>query len=54
MPSQAERRELELGLGVPVLTVLRAAYDTTGRAVEVCDTVKAAYAYILEYSFPAS
>lgn len=39
--------------GVPVLTVLRTAYDTNDVAVEVCDTVKVASAYLLEYEFPA-
>ena len=53
MPTPAERRSLQLPPGVPVLTVLRTAYDTAGRPVEVCDTVKAAYAYVLEYDFPA-
>jgi GntR family transcriptional regulator len=53
MPTPDERRALQLAAGVPVLTVVRTAYDTTGRAVEVCDTVKAAYAYVLEYDFPA-
>jgi GntR family transcriptional regulator len=53
MPTPDERRALQLGPGVPVLTVVRTAYDTTGRAVEVCDTVKAAHAYVLEYDFPA-
>ncbi|MCU1529430.1 MAG: GntR family transcriptional regulator [Frondihabitans sp.] len=53
MPTADERRRLKLGPGTPVLTVLRTAYDTDGRAVEVCDTVKAAPAYVLEYDFPA-
>lgn len=53
MPTPDERRALLLSTGVPVMTVVRTAYDTTGRAVEVCDTVKAAHAYILEYEFPA-
>lgn len=53
MPTPDERRALQLATGVPVMTVLRTAYDTTGRAVEVCDTVKAAPAYVLEYDFPA-
>ncbi len=53
MPTADERRRLRLGPGTPVLTVLRTAYDTDGRAVEVCDTVKAAQAYVLEYDFPA-
>lgn len=53
MPTPDERRALQLSPGVPVLTLVRTAYDTEGRAVEVCDTVKAAYAYVLEYDFPA-
>ena len=53
MPTVDERRRLRLSGGTPVLTVLRTAYDTTGRPVEVCDTVKAAPAYILEYDVPA-
>jgi GntR family transcriptional regulator len=53
MPTADERRRLQLGAGIPVLTVVRTAYDVTGRPVEVCDTVKAAPAYILEYDFPA-
>lgn len=53
MPTPEERRQLELEPGVPVLTVLRTAYDTDGAAIEVCDTVKVASAYLLEYEFPA-
>lgn len=53
MPTADERRRLQLSPGTPVLTVLRTAYDAEGRAVEVCDTVKAAPAYVLEYDFPA-
>lgn len=53
MPTPDERRALQLSTGVPVMSVVRTAYDTTGRAVEVCDTVKAAHAYVLEYDFPA-
>lgn len=53
MPTPDERRALELGPGVPVLTVVRTAYDGAGRPVEVCETVMAAYAYILQYDFPA-
>jgi GntR family transcriptional regulator len=53
MPTPEERRELELSAGVPVLLVLRTAFDTDDVAVEVCDTVKAALAYILEYEFSA-
>jgi GntR family transcriptional regulator len=53
MPNADERRRLELPDGVPVLVVVRTAYDTAGLPVEVCDTVKAATAYVLEYDFPA-
>ncbi|MCE3556214.1 GntR family transcriptional regulator [Pseudonocardia sp. RS11V-5] len=53
MPTNDERRRLELPDGVPVLVVVRTAFDTEGTPVEVCDTVKAAPAYVLEYDFPA-
>jgi GntR family transcriptional regulator len=53
MPTNDERRRLELPDGVPVLVVVRTAFDVNGLPVEVCDTVKAAPAYVLEYDFPA-
>jgi GntR family transcriptional regulator len=53
MPAAPERRRLELAPGTPVIILVRTAFDTTGRPVEVCDTVKAAPAYVLEYDFPA-
>lgn len=53
MPTPEERRALQLPTGAPVLTVVRTAYDTNDVAVEVCDTVKAASAYLLEYDFSA-
>ncbi|KZM69264.1 GntR family transcriptional regulator [Nocardia terpenica] len=53
MPHPDERRELEIGAGVPVITVVRTAYDMNDVAVEVCDTVKIATAYVLEYEFAA-
>ena len=53
MPAPDERRRLRLGAGVPVMVVLRTAYDVNGRAVEVCDTVKAGPSYVLEYHVPA-
>ncbi len=53
MPTTDERRRLKLPDGVPVLVVVRTAYDTAGVPVEVCDTVKSAPAYVLEYDFPA-
>lgn len=53
MPTPEERKILEIGAGVPVLTVVRTAFDHNDVAVEVCDTVKVAPAYELEYEFPA-
>ncbi|MCU1685324.1 MAG: GntR family transcriptional regulator [Amycolatopsis sp.] len=53
MPVAEERQSLGISPGTPVLTVLRTAYDTKGMAVEVCDTVKVAPAYLLQYDFPA-
>ncbi len=53
MPTPEERRALRLATGAPVLTVVRTAYDSDGVAVEVCDTVKVASAYLLEYNFSA-
>lgn len=53
MPTPEEARALRLSPGVPVFHLIRTAYDTEGRAVEVCDTVMAADAYVLAYSLPA-
>jgi GntR family transcriptional regulator len=53
MPTPEERKDLQLGASVPVLRVVRTAYATDGRPVEVCDTIKAAPAYLLEYELPA-
>ena len=53
MPTADERRRLALTDGVPVIVLVRTAYDTAGRPVEVCDTLKAAPAYVLEYDVPA-
>ncbi|MFJ4636294.1 GntR family transcriptional regulator [Streptomyces hygroscopicus] len=54
MPSPAEVRTLQLASGVPVIHLIRTAYDSEGRAVEVCDTVMAADAYVLAYQLPAN
>ncbi|MFI1337010.1 GntR family transcriptional regulator [Streptomyces sp. NPDC020845] len=54
MPSPAEVRTLHLASGVPVIHLIRTAYDAEGRAVEVCDTVMAADAYVLSYQLPAT
>ena len=53
MPLPDETRALRLAQGVPVFHLVRTAYDTEGRAVEVCDTIMAADAYVLAYSLPA-
>ena len=39
--------------GKPVFRLVRTAYDMDGRAVEVCDTIMAADAYLLAYELPA-
>src|SRR5207237_9808189 len=53
MPTPEEARLLALGPGVPVFRLVRTAYDIDGRAVEVCDTIMAADAYVLAYDLPA-
>jgi GntR family transcriptional regulator len=53
MPTPSETRALRLAQGVPVFHLIRTAYNTDGRAVEVCDTIMAADAYVLAYSLPA-
>jgi GntR family transcriptional regulator len=53
MPTPDEARALALPPGVPVFRLVRTAYDNNGRAVEVCDTIMAADAYLLAYDLPA-
>lgn len=53
MPTPDEARTLALPPGVPVFRLVRTAYDHEGRAVEVCDTIMAADAYLLSYDLPA-
>ena len=53
MPTPEEVRLLSLQPGVPVFRLVRTAYDTDGRAVEVCDTVMASDVYLLAYELPA-
>ena len=53
MPTAEESGSLSLPPAVPVIHLVRTAYDTEGRAVEVCDTVMAADAYLLSYELPA-
>ncbi|MFF7158663.1 UTRA domain-containing protein [Streptomyces sp. NPDC008139] len=54
MPAPAEVKLLRLATGVPVIHLIRTAYDTESRPVEVCDTVMAADAYVLAYQLPAT
>ncbi len=53
MPTPDEAQALMLPPGVPVFRLIRTAYDVDGRAVEVCDTIMAADAYLLAYDLPA-
>lgn len=53
MPSPDEVRSLRLRAGTPVFGLVRTAYDDSGRAVEVCDTVMAADRFVLSYELPA-
>ncbi|MFF4653152.1 GntR family transcriptional regulator [Streptomyces sp. NPDC001380] len=54
MPSPQEVKVLQLAAGIPVIHLVRTAFDSDGRAVEVCDTIMAADAYILSYRLPAT
>jgi len=51
MPRDAEAKLLDLAQGTPVIVVVRTAYTTEGRAVEVNEMTLDASSYILEYSF---
>jgi GntR family transcriptional regulator len=53
MPTPDEARALALAPGVPVFRLVRTAFDTDGRPVEVCDTIMASDAYVLAYELPA-
>jgi GntR family transcriptional regulator len=53
MPTPDEARALALPPGVPVFRLIRTAYDTDDRPVEVCDTIMASDAYLLAYELPA-
>lgn len=53
MPTVEETRLLKLAPGVPVFRLIRTAFDSDGRAVEVCDTIMATDAYVLSYDLPA-
>ncbi len=53
MPTPDEARALALPPGVPVFRLVRMAYDTADRPVELCDTIMASDAYLLDYELPA-
>lgn len=53
MPLPAERADLDLPRGRPVLEVTRRAYDAGGRVVEVAIMVMDAGAYVLGYDIEA-
>jgi GntR family transcriptional regulator len=53
MPTVDEVRALRLQPGVPVIRLVRVAYDTDELPVETCDTVMAADRYVLSYELPA-
>lgn len=53
MPLPEEAGALRLAAGVPVFRLIRTAWDTSERPLEVCDTVMAADAYVLAYDLPA-
>lgn len=53
MPLPDEARALQLAAGVPVFRLMRIAYDSDGRPVEMCDTVMASDRYVLSYELPA-
>ena len=54
MPTPEESKTLRLVSGVPVFQLIRTAYDSEGRPVEVCDTLMASDAYVLAYQLPAT
>jgi GntR family transcriptional regulator len=53
MPSGEEARRLGMGVGVPVVRVLRTLYDAAGCAVEVADVVLAGDRHAVVYEIPA-
>jgi GntR family transcriptional regulator len=53
MPRPDEAARLTLANGVPVFELVRTAYDNSGRAVEVCETIMSADSYVLEYRLQA-
>ncbi|GGN66880.1 transcriptional regulator [Streptomyces albiflavescens] len=54
LATKPETAALALSPGSPVIHLVRQAFDTSGRVVEVCDTVMAADQFVLDYRFPAT
>ncbi|MBX7546681.1 GntR family transcriptional regulator [Streptomyces sp. NPDC004232] len=53
MPGQGEADRLALPAGVPVVLIVRTAYDAEGLVVEVNEMTLDSSAYVLEYDFEA-
>ncbi|MGH3922989.1 MAG: GntR family transcriptional regulator, partial [Pseudonocardiaceae bacterium] len=53
MPTPEEARQLRIGVGVPLVRLLRTLYDTAGRALEVSDLVLAGDRHVLVYEVSA-
>ncbi|GAA3987259.1 GntR family transcriptional regulator [Thermobifida alba] len=52
--TKQEATALRLSPGSPVIHLTRNAVTTTGRVVEVCDTIMAADQFVLDYRIPAT
>jgi len=52
--TKQEASALRLSPGSPVIHLTRNAVTTTGRVVEVCDTIMAADQFVLDYRIPAT
>lgn len=52
-PTEQEARALQLARGVPVVHLVRVAYDESGEAVEVFDSVVAGDKHVFVYEFDA-
>jgi GntR family transcriptional regulator len=52
-PTPEERTQLLIPEGVPVMRVVRRAFDADRRVLELCDTIMPADRYVLTYPFDA-
>jgi GntR family transcriptional regulator len=53
MPTPEERVQLQIPEGVPVIRVVRRAFDADRRVLELCETIMPADRYVLTYPFDA-